>query len=88
MTEDEARRVEQALALAGLAGLPGRAAPADPDERNGAWRIVDDAGKDITLASLDALLEWMGGTTGAAPAPGWHNGRPVRGFVFTDSGQD
>ena len=82
MTEDEARKVAEALRLV---GLPGDAGPADTAAPDGAWCIWHD-GQDVTLSSLDALIEHLGD---AAPylEPGWHDGRPVRGFVFPQSGR-
>ncbi|EST35764.1 hypothetical protein N566_17295 [Streptomycetaceae bacterium MP113-05] len=82
MTKDEARKVARALELV---GLPGEAGPADPAVPDGAWRIWRD-GQDVTLASLDALIEHLGGET-APLEPGWHDGHPVRGFVFPDAGR-
>lgn len=80
MTEDEARKVARALELIGLPGEPGPADGATPD---GAWRIWHD-GQDVTLPSLDALIARLGGER---LEPGWHDGRPVRGFVFPDAGR-
>ncbi len=78
MTEDEARKVARALELA---GLPGEAGPTDRAVPGGEWRIWHD-GQDVTLASLDALIEHLGGEAAPPLEPGWHDGRPVRGFVF------
>lgn len=80
MTEDEARKVARALELV---GLPGEAGPADPAMPDGAWCIRRD-GRDATLELLDALIEHLGGDR---LEPGWHDGRPVRGFVFPDAGR-
>lgn len=82
MRENEARKVARALQLV---GLPGEAGPADSSAPGGEWRIWHD-GQDVTSASLDALIERLGGE--AAPIePGWHDGQPVRGFVFPESGR-
>lgn len=83
MTEDEARKVAEALHLA---GIPGEASPLDPAEPGGTWWIRHD-GEDVTLAALDALIAYLGGDRTEPAEPGWHNGRPVRGFVFPTSGR-
>jgi hypothetical protein len=80
VTEDEARKVAEMLKQA---GLPGEAGPVSPSEPTGAWCIWHD-GQDVTRASLDALIEQRGGDR---TEPGWHNGRPVRGFVFPATGR-
>lgn len=82
MTEDEARKVARALELV---GLPGEAGPADPAVSGGEWRIWQD-GQDVTLAQLDALIEKLGGEQ-APLEPGWHDGRPVRGFIIPEHGR-
>jgi hypothetical protein len=79
VTEDEARKVARALELV---GLPGEAGPAAPGSPGSEWRIWHD-GQDVTLSSLDALIDHLGGRD----EPGWHDGRPVRGFVFPESGR-
>ncbi|MGH3116997.1 MAG: hypothetical protein ACRDP3_05800 [Streptomyces sp.] len=83
MTEDEARRVHRALELV---GVPGEAGPVDMADPAGEWRIFDRADaldrQDITLSSLDALIAKLGGEP--ARTPGWHDGHPVRGFIFPE----
>lgn len=85
MTEDEARKVGQAL---NLAGLPGAAEAVHPGDPGGAWCIRYE-GRDVILASLDALIRHLGGAADASRTePGRRDGRPVRGFVFPPRGQD
>lgn len=81
MTEDEACKVAKALALAELTGEAGPVDPADP---GGAWCIWHD-GQDVTLTALDALICHLGGDD--RTEPGWHNGRPMRGFVIPEPGR-
>lgn len=38
-------------------GIPGTLTPVDPRNRAGAWRVVDDAGQDITEATLAAVAK-------------------------------
>jgi hypothetical protein len=56
MTEEEVRHVE---AMLRLCGMPGVAAPVDPDIHDGEWRIYDgpdvETRADITEASMRAL---------------------------------
>lgn len=84
MTEDEARKVQQALTLAGVAV---EAAPLDPSRPDSAWRLwrgLGDDRRDVTLTALDALVEKLGGDS---RDPGWHDGQPVRGFIFPEHGR-
>ncbi|MCT2590242.1 hypothetical protein LHJ74_10010 [Streptomyces sp. N2-109] len=77
MTESEARRVERMLHRM---ERPGVAAPSDPLQADGDWRIYDrpepDLRRDITAEVLDAL---GGEQEGAATLP--VGGRAVRGFI-------
>ncbi|MET7758741.1 hypothetical protein ABZT27_29160 [Streptomyces sp. NPDC005389] len=50
-------------------GIPGNLTPEDPQNQAGPWRVVDDAGQDITEATLAAA---------AAAA----SRKPTRGFVI------
>ncbi|MFZ3569295.1 hypothetical protein ACNYS0_20300 [Streptomyces sp. BH034] len=78
MNEDEARRVARMLSEM---DRPGVAAPADPDNPAGEWRIYDrpepELREDITANVLDALID-RGDYSATLPA----GGRPVRGFVI------
>ncbi|MFK0252124.1 hypothetical protein [Streptomyces sp. NPDC090445] len=49
-------------------GIPGTLAPVTPEDPAGAWRVLDDAGRDVTAATLTAAA--------AARAR-----QPARGFV-------
>jgi hypothetical protein len=80
VTEDEAREVADMLSEA---GLPGEASPVDPDQPDGAW-CIRHQGQDVTRASLDALIARH---SSEQREPGWHDGRPVRGFIIPDSGR-
>ncbi|MFC9700944.1 hypothetical protein ACFTWD_09660 [Streptomyces sp. NPDC056943] len=50
-------------------GIPGTLTPVDPQNRAGAWRVVDAAGQDITEATLAAATKAS-------------RRRPQRGFVI------
>jgi hypothetical protein len=51
-------------------GIPGKLTPEDPQNQSGPWRVVGDAGEDITEVAL-----------AAASAASLR--RPQRGFVTT-----
>lgn len=78
MDKNEARRVARMLHEL---DRPAFAAPADPDDAKGEWRIYDrpepELRQDITVNAVDALLARRGDSI-TLPA----GGRPMRGFVI------
>ncbi|MGW4895603.1 hypothetical protein ACWEQL_25550 [Kitasatospora sp. NPDC004240] len=74
MNEDEAERLASALRRQGRRGV---AAPADPDNPDGEWRVFDSA--DPT-SRRDITDEALAATTGAPRTSG-----PTRGFVIPTS---
>ncbi|MBW1601869.1 hypothetical protein JJV70_07045 [Streptomyces sp. JJ66] len=86
MPEEVARKLARVLRLT---GLPGEAAPLDPAHPSGLWGITADD-RDITLDALDALINALEAEPEPEPpqGPGWHDGRPVRGFIFPEPGHD
>lgn len=83
MTGDQAREVERMLRRL---DRPGTAAPADPANPAGEWRIYDlpdpELRRDITDEVLQALIA-RGDETTTLPA----GGSPMRGFVIPGHGQ-
>lgn len=66
MTANEAHEVHNAMRQFGISGA---VAPADADELDGSWVVVDEAGQDVT----DSVLARVAAAC---------RRRPARGFVI------